>query len=152
MCLKIDDKRTKRVKRTLKDNGGKTIMWKMLVLDTVEGAYGFQDLALITPFQKMIFLPGKNESSRTSEYVDHRSKEICLGIHVYTNKSEALSRLIFDEEIIVPVTVLEEDFIRAGTNHEAVFMKVFLNKEDYGKAIADRLHLFSKKCSTTACE
>ena len=131
MCLRINGKRTKRVERTLRDNGGKTVMWKILRFHI-----HYDGIVLSAPYYEYKYSPGWNKSNRIDSDF-YLSNVIYLGIHVFTNKSCAIAYKAWSDEctVVVPVTVHEKDFIAAGTDYDAVFMKVFLKKEDYDKTI-----------------
>ena len=60
---------------------------------------------------------------------------ISKGIHVFLNIEEAQDYRSYNE-IVVPVYCYKKDFVAAHIDEkEAVFIKVFLKKEDYTKAI-----------------
>jgi hypothetical protein len=147
MCLNINEKRTKRVRRTLKDNGGQTVMWKRLKLKNL-GYYSTSPLRgfdyktkniLISPVEGYEYSPGDNVSNRKStdiSVIEKKCEAVYKGIHVYTNKQKALEAKSF-WEVLVPVTVRLKDFVAAGCRYEAVFTKVHLSKEEYKKAIGE---------------
>ena len=82
---------------------------------------------------------------------DRKSKEISIdngdgmnynrnniehGIHVFTRHVEARQYADEDVDVIVPIRCHKSQLVAvSSTEPEAVFMKVFLKKEDYKKAI-----------------
>jgi hypothetical protein len=147
MCLKTDDKRTKRVLRTLKDRGGKATMWKVLIVRPIPDHKG-KKYIVETPFMKTRYFPGWNKSNRKGTkltkqeslvyrpYSSNPFQDIELGIHVLTNLKR-VKEFKHDFEVAVPVTVQLKDFVAAGQNYDAAFTKVFLAKKDYDQAIED---------------
>jgi hypothetical protein len=62
--------------------------------------------------------------------------EVYHGIHVSLTREEAEREVDEDDEVIVPVRCHEDDLIASCTKYpDAVFMKVFLEKADYKKAL-----------------
>ena len=85
-------------------------------------------IGLISPFLNFIYRPGWNESSRVE-----KDLSLNVGIHVYRTKRAA--KVFVVGNLIVPVTCYLKDLVAMGKSSEAVFMQVFLKKEDYDKAI-----------------
>ena len=140
MRLYFDGDRTRRVLRTLKDNGGVSTMWKVLNYKNGE----------LRSFRKNVWWKsGWNISSRKSANLDYLTEIIYgeahwEGIHVFTNKHDAFYYMNqYDNKlVVVPVEVAARDFVVAGYEcpvfgdiYNALFTKVFLKKEDYDKAI-----------------
>jgi len=102
-------------------------------------------IGLISPFLNFIYRPGWNESSRVEKDLSHWEKktwfpetksflpQVNVGIHVYRTKRAA--KVFVVGNLIVPVTCYLKDLVAMGKSSEAVFMQVFLKKEDYDKAI-----------------
>jgi hypothetical protein len=133
MCCKIYDKRTKRVLRTLKEHGGKCIMWKVLYKKTIiDGKW-----VLIAPWRETHYDSGWNISDRESKTLtkfEKASHEIHHGLHVFTNKPSAI-KFAHTWEVVVPVVVYKKDFLAAGKSYDAVFTKIFIKKKDFNEAL-----------------
>lgn len=160
MCLYINKERTRRVRRTLRDNGGKAIMWKVLTKgfskslrlersglhhNKLRGRLNVYD-SLQAIHYMMDYKPGVIISDRSN--YDNKGLRIALGInekrynsinhaiHVFTNRRKALDESRWrHRSIVVPVQVLMKNFIAAGTNYDAAFTKVRLLKKDFDKAM-----------------
>jgi hypothetical protein len=137
MCCYVDKKRTRRVRRTFKDNGGRTIMWKVLKLSHVNPVSGKLEKSLMSPYRDSVYTFGWNKSNRYG-YTEHQSgDDVYRGIHVYTNKTKALDACFYKWWLVVPVIVYSTDFVAAGDDYDAVFDKVFLDPVDYDEAMEE---------------
>lgn len=116
-------------------------MWKVLFVED----HGYEGVKLITPYMDYEYKYGCIRSNRYSKKLDDYElygNTVEEGIHVFTNKKQALwvKKDEFNNEgdcLVVPVTVHQKDFMYAGDWYDAVFMKVFLKKADYYKAIEE---------------
>jgi hypothetical protein len=134
MCLYIHVRNTEEILKELRKNNGKGVMLKRLrYRQKADGQY-----ELVSPFIEKVFSPGDNVSDR--DYgkdlsIDEKARrEVEHGIHVFTSIARA-KHYMKPDEIIVPVTVREKDFVAAGDDEDAVFVKVHLDKEAYNKTI-----------------
>jgi hypothetical protein len=132
MCLDIDEKRTKRVRRTLKEHGGKSIMWKVVRMGFVNSDHSI----LYDQDYKKGCVAKSNRCYLEMNSVEEAFDQIDRGIHVFTNKPKAKEYLARQKRVpfnrgaylkIIPVTVSEKDFVAAGKVYDAVFMQVYVN-------------------------
>ena len=153
MCCKIDKERTKRVLRTLTERGEKTTMWKIYMVEFSLPEKGCRNIRYTIKhlYRKGIDFGsfGWVKSNRKKQKLSWEEKAewsegIRKGIHVYTNKEAALResdsyrKYYYNYElkpVLVPVTVYKKDFVAAGNQYDAVFMKVFLNKDDFQEQV-----------------
>ena len=105
---------------------------------------------LVSPFrasfngdERACYNSGWNNSNRKKvELADYEidSDSVDFGIHVYADMDNACYEdhaKKFPIDVFVPVTVHEEDFVCAGEESDAVFMKVFIEQEDFEKALVE---------------
>lgn len=128
MCLTKDEQNTKQYAKTICQKGGKIIGWKALII------YNGQ---LQSAIYSHIWNSGWNKSGRngledSSDYIFLNGDcEINRGIHIYKRRPRK-----DPGQKIIPVVCYLEDFVASSKNPaEAVFVKVFLRKKDYLKAM-----------------
>jgi len=135
MCLYYDEVRTEEFKKANK--GGRTVT-TYKVFKLASEAY------LKSVYFQCFHRNGMIQSDREVQaplkdiwdYDSDFSHEINRGIHVFLTK-EAVG--IFSNEdcdnVIVKVTCKMKDLVCVGEDNDAVFMKVFLTKKEYQKAL-----------------
>jgi len=131
MCLYAKKSSTERFRAKMKKNRGRIICWKSLNFNS-----SYKELT--SKLYYKIWTNGWNKSDRkTKEWTDvgdyqgRSDTEINHGIHVY--RSGIWKK--YPYSVMVPVVCYEKDLVAADRN-EAVFMKVYLRKKDYQKAIS----------------
>jgi hypothetical protein len=145
MCLYVDRRYTEIVRNRLAKKGY-LIAYKM-----VERYNSYGEFQLVSPSRRGFeWKPGWNKSTRefleVGKDVDDHSylwTTVGRGIHVYLGKSVAVARLENDEDRrIVKVKCLAKDFVAAEDHFssEAVFMKAWLPKVEYDKALNLKAH------------
>jgi hypothetical protein len=133
MCLLIDEKETKLIKRRFREakKNGKNYIVCYKMLENYKGKQ------LISPYRGKRYSPGWNKSNRKSSeitYLEYFYKEINRGIHVYSTYNGALETEEYGKELI-PCLCYEKDFISGGKYKECVFTKVYILKKDYEKRL-----------------
>ena len=132
MCLYVDEERTKRVLRTLREHGGKATMWKVVIASITKDEY--YSVLYNGRYRKGATVVS-NRFNKEFNVLEGVFDQIERGIHVFTNRPAAKKYLSKMEKgpqfkscflTIIPVVVSEEDFVAAGENYEAVFMKVLV--------------------------
>lgn len=127
MCLYIDEKETRLIKRRFaaaKAKGKNYIVcYKILRINWNKKMY--------SPFYPKEYKPGWNKSNRkTPKLTRYEKLYINKGIHVMTSKSDKYVE-VDEEEILIPVYCYKKDLISGGQDKEAVFSKVFITRKDY---------------------
>lgn len=127
MCLFYDKSFSTRIRNRIVKNGKKITCYKVLrvIGNTLESPYFGEE-----------YKPGWNVSDRceiAQGAKEQEYHEVYKGIHVFTSKKVAKEDVL-NGRIVVPVTCYAKDFVGAGCC-EAVFMKVFLSRKDYDKAL-----------------
>lgn len=146
MCLNIDKKETERIKKLFKENGGKLVMYKALLpIDRYRNKMAPVEAMFTSPFRprKMSYQAGWNHSDREKiELYNYEIDEnaVDFGIHVYVDEDNGIVEdhsKKFPIDVFIPVVVYEEDFVCAGNGHDAVFMKIFIEEEEFEKALVE---------------
>ncbi len=131
MCLNKDAQNTKRYARTIRDKGGKIRCWKKVSI-----CKKADEIYLDGIFYYYKWKVRWNKSDRKSIKDDVMDDEfnVYRGIHVYKRKPHTPNAWT----VVIPVTCRIEDLVQANKNEDqAVFMKVFLEKKEYDKAIRE---------------
>jgi hypothetical protein len=136
MCLDLDKQKTAEVKAWDKEE---FTCWKMYRLSAEKN--------LVTPyFTHSPVEPGNIISNRSGRRVSRTNGddydswgnlwEVNRGIHVFLYKQDAekFARLDWPTARVVPVTCFKKDFVAAGIDGDAVFMKVNLSVKAWEKA------------------
>lgn len=150
MCLHIDAEMTYRILHLFDKNGGELTMYKAVwpcTEDQFTGTICYPFFA--SPFRSGYeYQSGWNHSDRGVKELSPDEiaiKAIYNGIHVFTFKEHSRYHMIrCTSDILLPVTVFEEDFVCAGDSGDAVFMKIFIDKDIYNKALQPYLEI--NKC------
>lgn len=126
MCLYVSSRQSQtKFRKRIRENGGKITCWKVLVKS---------NNLLRGIFYYSYYYDGWNYSSR--KFKKYGYNLVNEGIHVYTKREEAVLSAQIYSAIIVPVTCYLKDFVAySKAYNEAVFLKVFLTKRSYNKAI-----------------
>ena len=134
MCLIVDGKLTKETRERFKQADGKLTMYKVLS-EWKNDIWDFTHYVYDSPYYpgKNSWTPGKfiksDRKRRRLSLGEWAFDKVDYGIHVFVTCLAARESQIYwlkHNNVIVPVTVYETDFIRAGQGGEAVFTKVFL--------------------------
>lgn len=127
MCLEVDKRRTRELKQKLSKTGS-IVCYKSI------NCYNGKVRSLF--YSHHTWLPEWNISNRDKielTYEEIVDGYISHGIHVYTSYRAASSQ--YNKRDIIPVRCYKKDLVSGGKEGEAVFMKVFLRKRDYHKAL-----------------
>lgn len=137
MCLTIDKNFESKFRQ--RNKGKKTItVYKVLVLRVNRNNKAF----FAAPITLYKYKAGWNKSNRKRvvlNVAEINNRSIDYGIHVFTNKSSALS-FCNAEEYVFACKANMKDLIAAGSafkNRSAAFMKIFLPVSEMDKAIAE---------------
>lgn len=132
MCLTINKKKTVH---TLFPKGATKLVFYKIV------AKKFAENILQGPFRyNYEYKPGYNYSDREFAALSPQEisdNSVSFGIHVMTSYKKARHELQDYSRncTLIPVMCLKKDFVAAGYASDAVFLKVFIKKEDYQKAL-----------------
>ena len=151
MCLYADKENPLKGKRPIRfDKKGYATSWKVYEKKI---KYGREITnSLCPPYQGGLSIKnGWIVSNRKSKKIDVEINEdrngfsdfhICLGIHVYTTDISAEDFFGYhsvkrERYVVVPVRCHKSQLVAVSNmSSEAVFMKVFLKKADYDKALS----------------
>lgn len=138
MCLLVDRAFSDRWLAEQKAAGRtKVVCWKILWYTTGAGARS--ELRSVM-YEHSRWTPGWKRSGRRGKPKPLKMNEtVNRAIHVYLDKPRWFRRTLSSSRRIVPVTCYVKDFLAANDQQEtAAFVKVFLAKEDYDKALGVR--------------
>lgn len=124
MCAWVDAELTKKFVNKKKNNTYVKV-YKRLVCNGTE---------LYSPIMYTIYKPGINKSNSEAWLQTKNGRVINRGIHVYTNKLNAIKRIKSDETV-VEMKAKVSDLICLGSSDEAVFRQVELSEKEYTKAL-----------------
>ncbi len=140
MCLTTDIKATERYRKKLTVTG-KRWAWKYLRVG-YKAASAFEateeNIYLFAPYHTATqYKPGEILSNRNT--IDLSPQEmhqvgVYRGIHVKTSRQAAV-RDASRNDVVLRVEVEASDFVAAGNQNDAVFMKVRVHEKDYKRAI-----------------
>jgi len=141
MCLVATEQNILNAEKTRKIPG-KIYAWKLLYGEASSG----KSVVLVSKFWDYIWKPGWNKSDRQSLELSTNEKrqlqerdnaQIHRGIHVFLNRKDAMRYCGFSYKV-VRVECYNKDLVARGKrweHKEAVYMKVFLARDEYKSAL-----------------
>ena len=134
MCLYIDKTKTNKAK---KNKTGKVVRWKVVT----RSYFGVVIDFLHSVMKVFTWKIGWNQSDRKNNYLSADESDIRIinhGIHVFTTRKIARSWCGHDGvrgDRIVKIICYNKDLVAVGNQHDEVYMKVFLPKDEHDSAV-----------------